>query len=747
MSRGLSDLELHNVWQVARVTSCVQREIARFCSPGSHSTGTCSMPHCTIDPPLRSSGAPQPTTQAHTSTATDLAPTASTMAQPLSLQAEVSRTTRLFADPLVSSSKPVLVPLSLTDSVSVSAPGPSGLWIWDAGQSAASRAALHVDLLSTSLQRTLTFFPFLCGQLQPAPYKPGWGPAYRIGSLALGYNNKDDPGIHLVVASSKRSLSSVLPNSEERSSAGMVDVTALPENEFFPQQLLALHNGVDYAGLPCMLVQITRFECGGVAVAVRVSHGLFDTSSLSTFVHHWAACNRAALDIASASDGFVPPPPVFEPALLDRYTAASDGTGDVNQPLRLPMLRFDWWNSSEDCPPFLMERTVVPAQLDKQSIGPPGPAVPWHSWRWMDACAHVLFDFSAEEVEAIWSAAKVDVASRISHLDALVAHVWQEIARARGVEPDEQPIHLTVALGLRDRVKPVLPSGFVGSTMIMTPTTMTGATLCQQSLGEVAAAIRHTVDSFTPRTVPWLLHELAAEISPQRACRILFGRHTIVASWLRLSVQEVDFGQKKAPCFFDAVFPFLADNACYAFETPSGTGAEGRGRRGITLSLMLDTHVMDNLKGSSTLRRFRGSVPSVRPDIVEPFDVKLVARAMFAAMDADGFAACLPFLAPRATWWSASAGDIPLASIAPISQAMSAHVKGRMRLTVLDVVAEGHKVAAEVEAYADMRDGRVYNNKYHYKLLFDDMGKVKEVKEYLDTRLAAQVWHALLGIE
>ena len=92
-------------------------------------------------------------------------------------------------------------------------------------------------------------------------------------------------------------------------------------------------------------------------------------------------------------------------------------------------------------------------------------------------------------------------------------------------------------------------------------------------------------------------------------------------------------------------------------------------------------------------------------------DVKSIARAMFTAMDTKGFAGCLPFLATDATWWSASAGDIPLASIAPISRVMATHVEGRMRLTVLDIIAEGSKVAAEATTYADMQNGKIYQNR------------------------------------
>ena len=60
---------------------------------------------------------------------------------------------------------------------------------------------------------------------------------------------------------------------------------------------------------------------------------------------------------------------------------------------------------------------------------------------------------------------------------------------------------------------------------------------------------------------------------------------------------------------------------------------------------------------------------------------------------------------------------------------------------VVNLIAENDYVAAEVESTAMHISGKPYNNKYHFLLKIKD-NKIMELKEYMDTQLAAKV---LLG--
>ena len=60
---------------------------------------------------------------------------------------------------------------------------------------------------------------------------------------------------------------------------------------------------------------------------------------------------------------------------------------------------------------------------------------------------------------------------------------------------------------------------------------------------------------------------------------------------------------------------------------------------------------------------------------------------------------------------------------------------------VVNLVAENDYVAAEVEGSAMHVSGKPYNNKYHFLLKIKN-NEILELKEYMDTQLAAKV---LLG--
>ncbi|XP_057486954.1 vinorine synthase-like [Actinidia eriantha] len=93
-----------------------------------------------------------------------------------------------------------------------------------------------------------------------------------------------------------------VPFVEARAHCKLSEVVANPIpcelNKFLPCDL------DDVRDLPA-LVQVTFFDCGGVAVAVNLSHKVADAMSLFTFFNGWAATARGETDV---------PPPEFKAA-------------------------------------------------------------------------------------------------------------------------------------------------------------------------------------------------------------------------------------------------------------------------------------------------------------------------------------------------------------------------------------------------------------------------------------------------
>ncbi|MET0985582.1 MAG: nuclear transport factor 2 family protein [Steroidobacteraceae bacterium] len=57
---------------------------------------------------------------------------------------------------------------------------------------------------------------------------------------------------------------------------------------------------------------------------------------------------------------------------------------------------------------------------------------------------------------------------------------------------------------------------------------------------------------------------------------------------------------------------------------------------------------------------------------------------------------------------------------------------------ILNLTAEDDRVACEMEGYSTLRNGKPYNNCYHFPVFFRD-GKICRLKEYLDTKLGDAV--------
>lgn len=93
---------------------------------------------------------------------------------------------------------------------------------------------------------------------------------------------------------------------------------------------------------------------------------------------------------------------------------------------------------------------------------------------------------------------------------------------------------------------------------------------------------------FTPEAMGAMLHDAAHEVSPQRLWQAFFcgTQHTLVTSWLRLHVYQVDFvGSEQQPRYAHAVMPKM--NGCLQVMDP------GVDDGGIDIALYLDAEAME----------------------------------------------------------------------------------------------------------------------------------------------------------
>ncbi|KAL5342799.1 transferase family protein [Aspergillus crustosus] len=499
---------------------------------------------------------------------------------------------------------PTTTPLSILDAT-VARFSPTGaIWLFDSPEITDSEL---LDNLRSSLETTLNDFPYWAGQLHWAPVRKGGSHTERFNRPAVTYDTDSDLGVEWgIVRHETLSVKSLAPSADERAlGSGIWIGDAFDQKPFLSDTLLPLHNLKDYEGLPAVQVQINLFS-DGYGLGIKMSHSLADAQALMVFVHRWAANSRNTFALGGTVEDVssFAGPPVFDPVLLDSH-AAGDIDGPVADPKlaeearQLPIHRFNWWGVNDPgYSPFLIPTTAnsKPSAeiLQSSQISPSIPA-PWTTWDFSRHVSYTLLHFSGPKIAQLKREAATEGGSEISRLDALLAYIWTKINQARGHSQSSEDVYLNFTLGARPRVSPPLPESFIGSPLFLTHIRKSGLDASTSSIGHTARQIRSTMQLFTPEKMGAILHDAAFEVSPQRLWQAFLGtQHTIVTSWLRLNLYEVDFvGKGQKARYVHAVMPKM-DGCLQVMDTGVEDG-------GIDLALYLDKDATERLLLDKTL--------------------------------------------------------------------------------------------------------------------------------------------------
>jgi ketosteroid isomerase-like protein len=111
--------------------------------------------------------------------------------------------------------------------------------------------------------------------------------------------------------------------------------------------------------------------------------------------------------------------------------------------------------------------------------------------------------------------------------------------------------------------------------------------------------------------------------------------------------------------------------------------------------------------------------------------LKLVATLGAGAPD-------LSLATEDAVWWAPGRGEYDSKTFAAIAGAFAGMFKAPSKITVLGVTAEGDRVAIEAEGHAELTNGKIYRNRYHYLFEFRN-GNICRGKLYNDTAHAREI--------
>lgn len=254
-----------------------------------------------------------------------------------------------------------------------------------------------------------------------------------------------------------------------------------------------------------LLLQVTHFKCGGVAIGVGMQHHVADGFSGLHFINSWADLCRGV--------------PIAVMPFIDRSLLRAR---DPPTPV-YPHIEY------QPAPAMLSSEPPQAALTSK-------PATP--------PTAVAIFKLSRAELVRLRSQVPArEGAPRFSTYAVLAAHVWRCASLARGL-PADQPTKLYCATDGRQRLQPPLPEGYFGN-VIFTATPLANAGTVTAGVAEGASVIQAALDRMDDGYCRSALDYL--ELQPDLSA-LVRGAHTFrcpnlgLTSWVRLPIHDADFG-------------------------------------------------------------------------------------------------------------------------------------------------------------------------------------------------------------
>lgn len=294
--------------------------------------------------------------------------------------------------------------------------------------------------------------------------------------------------------------------------------------DFTPNaEIQALIPSMDYTTpidqIPMVIVQLTRFKCGGVSIGMGISHVMADGPSALHFVNEWTKFARG-----EAAGPNVPP-------FLDRKIL------DTEKPLNL---KFD--------PAVLRPPPTLIGQEDSMEQRKKPITV-------------AFLNLSRLQIEKLRNRANMDFdaekngSSRgYSRFEAVAAHIWRCTSKARGHIPEQQT-SLHFPADFRNKMNPPLPRNYFGNALIRVEATNHSGNLLLNSLGMASRKIREAVGKVTEETVRAYLDFLKGLPDVGRFRSLdnngrpkgdFYGNPNLaIISWTALPLYGADFGWGK----------------------------------------------------------------------------------------------------------------------------------------------------------------------------------------------------------
>ncbi|KAJ7971908.1 spermidine hydroxycinnamoyl transferase-like [Quillaja saponaria] len=298
---------------------------------------------------------------------------------------------------------------------------------------------------------------------------------------------------------------------------------------------------------PLLLVQLTRFSCGGLCLGIAISHVLVDGWAAIQFINSWAKLAQGADHLDK-----------HEIPLHDRTVFFR--TSNPDQPR--------YRHREFQTPPLLLASSDTQLEDNKKKT------------------SVALLEVLKDQVENLKKKANEVLEPTLAGNDrpytryeAIAAHIWRCVCKAR--EGDNNPCQPTVVrimTDIRKRLKPSIPLNYSGNAIHVTLTPVCHySDILLNPLSYAARVIREGTDMMTDEYIKSALDFTARkqhgdESRPENVEANFYGDPNIsIGSWMSLPVYEADFGWGK-PVYM-GIGAMSGDGWSVIMSSPSGDGS------------------------------------------------------------------------------------------------------------------------------------------------------------------------------
>ncbi|XP_044969042.1 putrescine hydroxycinnamoyltransferase 3-like [Hordeum vulgare subsp. vulgare] len=346
--------------------------------------------------------------------------------------------------------------------------------------------------LEKGLAAALARYRGFAGQLGEAP---GGGPAVLL----------NDHGARVVEACVDADLVDVAP--------------PMPKPE-----LLLLHPNLEEGMDEVVVLQLTRFRCGSLAVGFTSNHAVTDGRGTSNFLVAWGRATRG-VDMGL--------PPVYNHDELFKSRS-------------VPRVEFDHRNRE-----YYMPVPPLPTKVGSDADGKIKKNIVIHK-------AH----FTKDWIARLRASASEGRGRPFSRFQSILAHLWRATTRARGLRHNETS-KIRLSVDGRDRLG--VPAEYAGNLVLWAFPQATAGDLLNRPLKYAAQTIHDEVArvadaeyfrSFVDFTSSGVIEEEGLAPSAALNLREVLCPDLEVHSWLTFPFYDLDFGTGTPSYIMPSYFPF-----------------------------------------------------------------------------------------------------------------------------------------------------------------------------------------------